>query len=40
MSLWEYREARQYRLAQGKEDFDETILAELIQLQRQIADGS
>ncbi len=40
MSLWEYREARQYRLAQGKEDFDETILAELIHLQRQIADGS
>jgi putative transposase len=40
MSLWEYREARQYRLAQGKEGFDEAILAELIHLQRQIADGS
>lgn len=40
MSLWEYREARQYRLAQGKEDFDESILAELIHLQRQIAEGS
>lgn len=40
MSLWEHREARQRRLAEGKKDFDEVILAELIHLQRRIAEDS
>ncbi len=39
MSLWEYREGVNIGWYKGKEDFDEAILAELIHLQRQIAEG-
>jgi putative transposase len=40
VSLWEYREAMQKGRALGKKGSNETVLAQLIHQQRQIADES